>query len=562
MAGRGSLAGLLAYGNANEIVVEMAHEVLPVVRHTPVLAGVNGTDPFMLMPQFLRQLADLGFSGVQNFPSVGLIDGTFRANLEETGMGYALEVDMIRAARALDLLTTPYVFSENDAREMARAGADIIVCHLGLTTGGAIGAGTALTLEDCVPRINAWSAAAREVNPDVIVLCHGGPIATPEDAEIDPAAVPAMPRLLRRIEHGAAADRNCADTTDQKRFVAINRDKSENFEKQEFAREYVMSGTDFGIFILSLLTAAIVVAVIVSLFHWLYLRSSKERSFVRTGLGGQKVVLGGGAFVLPIVHDVIPVNMNTLRLEVARGRDKALITKDRMRVDVISEFYVRVKADANAVADAAQTLGMRTLEPERLKELLEGKFVDALRTAAAEMTMEELHEKRGDFVKRVRQVVAEDLRKNGLELEAASLTQLDQTAMEFFNPSNAFDAEGLTRLTEQIERRKKQRNDVEQDTMISIRSKNLEAEKLSLDIDREAEYARLTQEREVEVARAQQRTELARERSTSEREVETSQISAREAIEKARIATDRVLEEERISKEGGLQAREIERRKT
>ena len=278
-----------------------------------------------------------------------------------------------------------------------------------------------------------------------------------------------------------------------------------------------MSGSDFGIFILSLIAVAIVVAVIVWLFHWLYLRSSKERSFVRTGLGGQKVVLGGGAFVLPIVHDVIPVNMNTLRLEVARGRDKALITKDRMRVDVISEFYVRVKADANAVADAAQTLGTRTLEPEQLKELLEGKFVDALRTAAAEMTMEELHERRGDYVKRVRQVVAEDLRKNGLELEAASLTQLDQTAMEFFNPSNAFDAEGLTRLTEQIERRKKQRNDVEQDTMISIRSKNLEAEKLSLDIDREAEYARLQQEREVEIARAQQRTELARERATSER---------------------------------------------
>ena len=323
-----------------------------------------------------------------------------------------------------------------------------------------------------------------------------------------------------------------------------------------------MNGSEFGFFILGLVTVAIVVAVIVWLFHWLYLRSSKERSFVRTGLGGQKVVLGGGAFVLPIVHDVIPVNMNTLRLEVARGRDKALITKDRMRVDVISEFYVRVKADANAVADAAQTLGTRTLEPEKLKELLEGKFVDALRTAAAEMTMEELHERRGDYVKRVRQVVAEDLRKNGLELEAASLTQLDQTAMEFFNPSNAFDAEGLTRLTEQIERRKKQRNDVEQDTMISIRSKNLEAEKLSLNIDREAEYARLQQEREVEIARAQQRTELARERSTSEREVETSQISSREAIEMARIATDRVLEEERISKESGLQAREIERRKT
>jgi predicted TIM-barrel enzyme len=183
MAGRGSLAGLLAYGNANDIVVEMAREVLPVVRHTPVLAGVNGTDPFMLLPQFLRQLADLGFSGVQNFPSVGLIDGTFRANLEETGMGYALEVEMIRTARALDLLTTPYVFSESDAREMALVGADIVVCHLGLTTGGAIGAGTALTLDDCVPRIDAWSAAAREVNQDIIVLCHGGPIATPEDAQ-------------------------------------------------------------------------------------------------------------------------------------------------------------------------------------------------------------------------------------------------------------------------------------------------------------------------------------------------------------------------------------------
>ncbi len=183
MAGRGSLAGLLAYGNANEIVCEMAHEVLPVVQHTPVLAGVNGTDPFMIADQFLRRLIDLGFSGVQNFPTVGLIDGTFRANLEETGMGYALEVEMIARAHALDLLTTPYVFSENEARDMARAGADIVVCHMGLTTGGAIGAGTALQLADCVAPINAWSAAARAVNPQVIVLCHGGPIATPEDAQ-------------------------------------------------------------------------------------------------------------------------------------------------------------------------------------------------------------------------------------------------------------------------------------------------------------------------------------------------------------------------------------------
>jgi len=183
MAGRGSLAGLLAYGNANEIVCEMAHEVLPVVRQTPVLAGVNGTDPFMIPEQFLRRLADLGFSGVQNFPTVGLIDGTFRANLEETGMGYGLEVELIERAHRLDLLTTPYVFSAEEARAMARAGTDIVVCHLGLTTGGSIGAETALTLAGCVEPINEWAAAARAAKPDVIVLCHGGPIAEPDDAQ-------------------------------------------------------------------------------------------------------------------------------------------------------------------------------------------------------------------------------------------------------------------------------------------------------------------------------------------------------------------------------------------
>jgi predicted TIM-barrel enzyme len=172
MAGRGSLAGLLAYGNANEIVCEMAREVLPVVRHTPVLAGVNGTDPFMFPEQFLKRLIDLGFSGIQNFPTVGLIDGTFRANLEETGMSYGLEVELIRSARALDLLTTPYVFSAGDAAAMAAAGADMVVCHLGLTTGGAIGAETALTLDDCIARIDAWAAAAKAENPEVIVLCQ------------------------------------------------------------------------------------------------------------------------------------------------------------------------------------------------------------------------------------------------------------------------------------------------------------------------------------------------------------------------------------------------------
>jgi len=222
MAGRGSLAGLMAYGNANEIVCEMAAEVLPVVKHTPVLAGVNGTDPFMIQEQFLRRLIDLGFSGVQNFPTVGLIDGSFRTNLEETGMSYALEVEMIRAAHAMDLLTTPYVFSEQNARDMAAAGADIVVCHLGLTTGGSIGADTALKLADCVAPINAWAAAARAVNPDVIVLCHGGPIATPDDAQFILRQCPTCDGF-----YGASSmerlPTEVALTETTKRFLAISR---------------------------------------------------------------------------------------------------------------------------------------------------------------------------------------------------------------------------------------------------------------------------------------------------------------------------------------------------
>ena len=182
MAGRGSLAGLLAYGNANDIVKEMAHEVLPVVKSTPVLAGVNGTDPFALMGPLLDELKAMGFSGVQNFPTVGLFEGMFRRNLEETGMGFGLEVDMIGLAHEKDMLTTPYVFSAGEAEAMTKAGADIIVAHMGLTTGGAIGAETALTLKDCPALIDEWADAARRVRKDVIVLCHGGPISSPEDA--------------------------------------------------------------------------------------------------------------------------------------------------------------------------------------------------------------------------------------------------------------------------------------------------------------------------------------------------------------------------------------------
>ncbi|OFT46936.1 hypothetical protein HMPREF3157_04370 [Dermabacter sp. HMSC06F07] len=183
MAGRGSLSGLLAYGDANGIVMEMANEVLPVVKHTPVLAGVNGTDPFRVMPHFLKQVKEIGFAGVQNFPTVGLIDGVFRANLEETGMGFGPEIDMIRMANELDLLTSPYVFDIEQAKEMAAAGADILVPHMGLTTSGTIGAQTALSLEEAATKVQELADAARSVNPDILCLCHGGPIANPEDAQ-------------------------------------------------------------------------------------------------------------------------------------------------------------------------------------------------------------------------------------------------------------------------------------------------------------------------------------------------------------------------------------------
>lgn len=183
MAGRGSLAGLLPYGDANQIVVEMGSEVLPVVKHTPVLAGVCGTDPFRVMDVYLKQLKDQGFNGVQNFPTVGLIDGVFRQNLEETGMGYGLEVEMIKKAHELEMLTTPYVFDPEQAKAMAEAGADILVAHMGLTTKGTIGAKTALTLDDCIVRIEQIIKAGKEVNPDIMVICHGGPIAYPEDAK-------------------------------------------------------------------------------------------------------------------------------------------------------------------------------------------------------------------------------------------------------------------------------------------------------------------------------------------------------------------------------------------
>jgi uncharacterized membrane protein YqiK len=294
----------------------------------------------------------------------------------------------------------------------------------------------------------------------------------------------------------------------------------------------------------------------------LYTRASKEISFVRTGAGGQKVVLNGGAIVFPVLHEVIPVNMNTLRLEVRRANEAALITRDRMRVDVLAEFYVRVQPTADAIAAAAQTLGRRTMEPAALKDLVEGKFVDALRAVAAEMTMEELHEQRVDFVQKVQQAVSEDLLKNGLELETVSLTGLDQTSKEFFNPDNAFDAAGLTKLTEEIEERRKRRNDIEQDTRVQIESKNLEAEQKSLQISRDKEYANLEQQREIAVRRASQTTDIAREEAARRKEAEEARIVAEQEVELARIQTQREIEAQRIEKERLVREKDIERERS
>lgn len=260
----------------------------------------------------------------------------------------------------------------------------------------------------------------------------------------------------------------------------------------------------------------------------LYKRASKEIGFVRTGVGGEKVVMNGGAIVLPVFHETMPVNMNTVRLAVERKNTDALITLDRLRIDVKAEFYVRVRPDAQAIAMAAQTLGTRTMHPEALKDLVEGKFVDALRSVAAGMTMNQLHEQRADFVQKVQQVSAADLAMNGLELESVSLTGLDQTSIEHFNANNAFDAEGLTKLTEQIELRKKTRNDIEQDTRVQIETKNLEADRQSMTIQRDSEFARLEQEREVEMRRAEQSAEIAREQAARTRESDEARILAKQ----------------------------------
>ena len=295
------------------------------------------------------------------------------------------------------------------------------------------------------------------------------------------------------------------------------------------------------------------------LFWWLYERASKEMSFVRTGLGGEKVVMSSGALVLPVLHNTTPVNMKTLLLDLTRENEHALITRDRMRVNVTAEFFVRVRPNAEAIAAAAQTLGSKTLDAEQLRPLLEGKFVDALRAVAAERDMQQLHEQRIAFVQTVRDALAEEIVHNGLELESISLTGLDQASREYFNPNNAFDAEGLTKLTAEIETRRRARNEIEQDAEVAIQEKNLEAERLKLEIAKQEEHARLQQQKEIALRRAQQKSEIAAGDAERDRHVDESRVNAREQIELTQITSERIVNEARLDSEQKVREHEIAR---
>ena len=305
---------------------------------------------------------------------------------------------------------------------------------------------------------------------------------------------------------------------------------------------------------------ALAIAVIVYLLHWLYRRSSKEVSFVRTGMFGEKVVISGGAFVLPIIHNITQVGMRTLSLTIKRSGGKSLITKDRMRAELVTEFYTKVPPDKKAVSTAAQTLGNRTLDPEHLREVVQGRFADALGEVAAKMTLDEIQENRGQFVKEVTKIADESIGHTGLALETVSLISLDQTPIEQFNPANTFDSQGLTQLTEQIEARKKKRNDITQDTKISIENKNLETIQKELEIKKNEEFSRYKQEREIAIQKANERTETIKQRAEREREAEEAEIRSQEEIEVAKISQNQVIEVERRLTETRL-IEEIEKRR-
>jgi len=305
---------------------------------------------------------------------------------------------------------------------------------------------------------------------------------------------------------------------------------------------------------------ALAIAVIVYLLHWLYRRSSKEVSFVRTGMFGEKVIISGGAFVLPIIHNITQVGMRTLSLTIKRAGDKSLITKDRMRAELVTEFFTKVPPDKSAVSTAAQTLGNRTLDPEHLREVVQGRFADALGEVAAKMTLDEIQENRGQFVKEVTKIADESIGHTGLALETVSLISLDQTPIEQFNPANTFDSQGLTQLTEQIEARKKKRNDITQDTKISIENKNLETIQKELEIKKNEEFSRFKQEREIAIQKANERTETIKQNAEREREAEEAEIRSQEEIEVAKISQGQVIEVEKRLTETRL-IEEIEKRR-
>jgi uncharacterized membrane protein YqiK len=312
--------------------------------------------------------------------------------------------------------------------------------------------------------------------------------------------------------------------------------------------------------IAAIILLALAIAIIVYLLHWLYRRSSKEVSFVRTGMLGEKVVISGGAFVLPIIHNITQVGMRTLSITIKRGGDKSLITKDRMRAELVTEFFTKVPPDQRAVATAAQTLGNRTLDPEHLREVVQGRFADALGEVAAKMTLDEIQENRGQFVKEVTKIADASIGHTGLALETVSIISLDQTPIEQFNPANTFDSQGLTQLTEQIESRKKKRNDITQDTKISIENKNLETIQKELEIKKNEEFSRYQQEREVAIQKAKERTQTVKEKAEKEREAEEAEIRSQEQIEVAKISQNQVIEVEKKLTETRL-IEEIEKRR-
>ena len=319
-----------------------------------------------------------------------------------------------------------------------------------------------------------------------------------------------------------------------------------------------MTGAD-AIAILILLT--ILIAVGVYLLHWLYRHSSKDQSFVRTGSGGERVVMGGGALVIPIIHDITVVSMNAIPVEIRRIGEQSLITRNKMRVDIVAEFFVRVIATNAGVSTAARTLGARTQEPMELKEIIQSRFIDALASVAASMTMEEIHQDRGGYIRRVAEQAGATLGTNGLELENASLTALNQSDISVFNPSNAFDAEGLTQLTEQIEDRRKIRNQIENEARIDIKQKDYEAASRALEIDRDLEFARIDQSRAIEIRKATQQAEIEAERAQSAISINQSKVKAQEESERLRITTDQAVEAERIRATNDTRSLEIERQK-